>query len=80
MVKNTGQLERQQVSKRCRDLATIMETIMDDISKSDLKVDLTREEQSFSVSLVDFISPNSQIRQRTWLFKTHDEKWEICMP
>jgi hypothetical protein len=53
MVKKTVQLERQQVSKRCRYLATFMETLIDDISKSDLKVDLPHEEQSFSVSLND---------------------------
>jgi hypothetical protein len=51
MVKNVAQPERQQVSKQCRDLATFMETLIDDISKSDLKVDLPHEEQSFSVSL-----------------------------
>jgi hypothetical protein len=35
-----------------------METLMDDISKSDLKLDLPQEEQSFSVSwLIYSISP-----------------------
>jgi hypothetical protein len=62
MVKSSVQLERQQVSKLCRDLATFMETLMDDISKSDLKVDLPQEEQSFSVSgLIYLIGPNSRI-------------------
>ncbi|XP_065349399.1 period circadian protein isoform X1 [Cloeon dipterum] len=43
---------KQQVSKRCKDLATFMESLMDEkISKPDLKVDLPPEEQSFSVSL-----------------------------
>jgi hypothetical protein len=53
MVIKIVQLERQQVSKQCRDLATFMETLIDNISKSDLKVDLPHEEQSFSVSLND---------------------------
>jgi hypothetical protein len=50
MVRTTVQLERQQVTKRCRTLATFMESLMDDISKPDLKVELPEEEHSFSVS------------------------------
>ncbi|XP_069696493.1 period circadian protein isoform X2 [Periplaneta americana] len=48
MVKNNGHLEKQQMSKRCRDLATFMESLMDDITKPDLKLELPQEEHSFS--------------------------------
>nr|AAN02439.2 circadian clock protein PERIOD [Blattella germanica] len=47
-VRNPAQAERQQMSKRCRDLAMFMETLMDDISKPDLKLDLPQDEHSFS--------------------------------
>jgi hypothetical protein len=50
MVRSTVHVDRQQVSKQCRDLATFMESLTDDISKPDLKVEVPQEEQSFSVS------------------------------
>jgi hypothetical protein len=50
MVRNTMPLERQQVTKRCRALATFMESLMDDISKPNLKVECPEEEHRFSVS------------------------------
>jgi hypothetical protein len=50
MVRNTVQLEKQQVTKRCRALATFVESLMDDICKPDLNVELPEEEHSFSVS------------------------------
>ncbi|KAJ9592038.1 hypothetical protein L9F63_001417, partial [Diploptera punctata] len=47
-IRSPVQLEKQQMSKRCRDLATFMESLMDDITKPDLKVELPQEEHSFS--------------------------------
>jgi hypothetical protein len=50
-VTRPSETAKQQVSKRCKDLATFMESLMDEkISKPELKVDLPQEEQSFSVN------------------------------
>lgn len=50
-VTRTSETAKQQVSKRCKDLAAFMENLMDEITKPpDLKVDVPTEEQSFSVS------------------------------
>ncbi|XP_024080859.1 period circadian protein isoform X2 [Cimex lectularius] len=48
-VVRTSETAKQQVSKRCKDLAAFMENLMDEITKPpDLKVDVPIEEQSFS--------------------------------
>ncbi|XP_073973608.1 period circadian regulator isoform X3 [Rhodnius prolixus] len=48
-VTRTSETAKQQVSKRCKDLAAFMENLMDEITKPpDLKVDVPTEEQSFS--------------------------------
>nr|UQF78880.1 period [Gampsocleis gratiosa] len=39
---------KKQVSKRCKDLASFMETLMDEMNKPELKLDLPAEDQTFS--------------------------------
>lgn len=42
---------KQQVSQRCKDLAAFMETLMDEVSKSNIKLDINQEnDTSISVS------------------------------
>ncbi|XP_067005842.2 period circadian protein isoform X2 [Anabrus simplex] len=54
---------KKQVSKRCKDLASFMETLMDEMNKPDLKVDLPTEEQTFSErdsAMLGEISPHHE--------------------
>ncbi|GLH14252.1 Period circadian protein [Gryllus bimaculatus] len=47
-IQRTTEAAKQVASKRCKDLATFMEILMDEVTKPELKVDLPSEEQSFS--------------------------------
>nr|BAL72156.1 PERIOD, isoform 2 [Apteronemobius asahinai] len=47
-VQRTTEVAKQQASQRCKDLAIFMESLMEEVSKPELKVDLPTEDHSFS--------------------------------
>nr|ADO24377.1 period [Laupala paranigra] len=47
-IQRTTEAAKQLASQRCKDLATFMENLMEEVAKPELKVDLPTEEQSFS--------------------------------